>query len=46
MYLASFVAAEILLHRDQKQQGMVLKVDVFLDLVYDFLYTRVSVSDA
>ena len=28
---------EILLHRNQKQQGMVLKVHVFLDLGYGML---------
>ena len=37
MYLTTIVGAEILLHRDQKQQGMVLKVHVFLDLGHGML---------
>ena len=44
MYHTTFVAAEILLHRDQKQQGTVLKVHVFFNLGYGMLYHLIQES--
>ena len=34
LYLTTFVAAEMLLHRNQKQHGMVLKMHAFLGQGY------------